>query len=412
MAWNWSRKTTEDANRVRGSLGLDLNASRVRAATGKSARNRPFLLDDPHLDLPLAISMEKRTLEIGRPATALIRRLPHLVCTGYLPLLGQSREWQAGRHRLDPASALAFTFEKLRNSCSTYESIFLGLPSYLTHPQIAKLIAIAASNQFPVKGTASTPLAIAADRAAALHPFLPTQEETKQEWVVPLHRPGKCSLPADVIVVDADEHALTTNLVRIDPDQVRLMATTAFPHLGTKIWKEKLLDSFSDRSVRVCRRDPRDSAEAEQFLYDQIEESFDPIRLGQKVVLTLRSAHWYQDLELLPTDYESYCATLIRQTVEGIRELCHAGALPEPPRTVWLTHEAGRLPGLVQALHQELAERTSVGVLRPEAAAIAIANLGERWQTGDPRLARTHLDAVIPLPLALPEGRSSVKSHR
>src|SRR6266487_2443455 len=66
---------------------------------------RILLLDDPHPDLPLAISLENRALQLGRAGLALARRLPHLTCTNYLPRLGQPQEWKGGRHRLDALGA-------------------------------------------------------------------------------------------------------------------------------------------------------------------------------------------------------------------------------------------------------------------------------------------------------------------
>src|SRR5262249_34124455 len=162
-----------------------------------------------------------------------------------------------------------------------------------------------------------------------------------------------------------------------------------------RVWKERLLDALSDRCVRACRRDPRDSADAEQNLYDQIDDCLDQLRCGHKVVLNVQCAHWYQDLILQTEDFENHCSGLSRQSVEGIRDLLSAGATPEPPQTVWLTHEAGRLPGLSRLLHKNMAERTAVGILRPEATSVAVANLGERWQSEG--LPNMHLDSVIPI---------------
>jgi hypothetical protein len=400
MAWvNWSRKSTSESKRDRGCLGIDLNATRARAA----AHSRVLLLDEPHADLPMAISMEKRTLEIGRTGVDLCRRLPHLACIGHLPHLGQPHEWKGGRHRLDAAGALALAFERLRSTCAHFDMIYLGLPAYLTLPQVSKLIAIAAKHRLALKGTAGSALAIAADRAGALLNDIPEDAAKHEDWIVPLRRAGKTPLPADAIVIDADEHALTASLIRIEMDQVRLLVTTALPRISEKQWKDRLLDSLSDRCVRVCRRDPRDSAEAEQSLHQQIDASLDDVRAGQKVIVTVRCAHWYQDLELQSDDLEGYCSKLIRQTIDGIRDLLNAGSQTEPPRAVWLTHEAGRLPGLARALHQNMAERTSVGVLRPEALAVALANLGERWQSGE--LPNSHLDTTIPIRLKLPESK-------
>jgi hypothetical protein len=152
MAWvNWTRKSTPNGSRDRGSLGIELSASRARAATGKMARNRIVLLDDPHPDLPLAITLEKRTLEVGRSGIALCRRLPHLSCMGYLPHLGLPREWKGGRHQLDAMIALGLTFDKLRATCTPYDGAYLGLPSYLSLPQVAKVSTVAAKSKFPLK---------------------------------------------------------------------------------------------------------------------------------------------------------------------------------------------------------------------------------------------------------------------
>jgi hypothetical protein len=411
MAWvNWSRKQALETKRNRSSLGIDLNATRARAATGAAARGQAVLLDDPHPDLPLAVSMEKRALELGRAGTALCRRLPHLACIGHLPYLGHPQEWKGGRHRIDTAMALTLVLEKLRSACSGFDSVYLGLPAYMTAPQVAKIAALATKSRFAIKGVSLSALALAADRACALLNSQPQESATTENWIVPLHRAGKTPLPADAIVIDADEYALCASLVQIDANRVRAVASTALQKLSTRLWKERLLTARSDRCVRVCRRDPRDSAAAEQSLYEQIDESLDLIRLGQKVVLTVRAAHWYQDLELAPEEFDNYCSTLTGQAVDGIRALLNSGLQTAPPRAVWLTHEAGRLPGLAQSLHQNMAERTNVGVLRPESVAVAIANLGERCNSGE--LPHAPFDTSIPIQLKRPESKAPPPSAK
>jgi hypothetical protein len=147
MAWvSWSRKSTPDPKRDRGCLGIDLNASRARAAMGNASRGRIVLLDDPNPDLPLAISMEKRSLEVGRAGVALSRRMPHFVCSGYLQYLGQVQEWKGGRHALDAPTALAMALAKIAANCGTFDAKFLSLPAYLSHPQVTKLGAISAKS--------------------------------------------------------------------------------------------------------------------------------------------------------------------------------------------------------------------------------------------------------------------------
>jgi hypothetical protein len=390
MAWvNWSRHTTP-ARPEMAILGIELNAGAARAASGRLAHNQVVPLDALHADLPLALSMEHRALAVGRAGVGLVRKLPHLACHGFLPFVGSQREWKGGRHRLSADDALGLVCDRLRGACAGFPSVYLSLPAYLTQAQAARLRVVAGKHGLPVKGTISSHLALGADRAASLM-AQPPQPEQRDDGIVPMHRPGRLAGPAEAIVVDADEHALSASLVRIEPAEVRVLSTTVLPRAGVKQWQDRLLDAFADRCVRVCRRDPRDSAEAEQSLFEQIDAGLDALRSGRHVNLNLHAAHWHQDLHLRQSDFEAVCAPLIRSSVEGIRELLGASTAAEPPRAVWMTHDAGRLPGLAQAIYQNMAERTSVGVMRPEATAIAAANLGERWP-GD-----GHLDVAVPL---------------
>ncbi len=406
----WWRNRSANGTPHQDNLGIDLNASRARAATGRGSRNRILLLDDPHPDLPLAISLEKRSPEMGRAGLALVRRLPHLTCTNHLPFLGQPQEWKGGRHKLDAVAAAGLLLEKLRPLCHSYENIHFALPAYLRLPQVAKLTALAAQFRFPLRVTATSALALAADRISA-HYARPSKDESiDDERTLPLHLPARPGQPFDIVIVDVDEHALTGNLIRIEPSHVCVAATTVLPRLGTRFWKDRLLDALSDRCVRVCRRDPRDSAEAEQALYEQIDDCLDRIRFGQKISLTVRASHWFQDLTLSCEEFEGFCSALVRETATSVTDLVTTSALPEPPRAVWLTHEASRLPGLGRALHRNMAERTNVGVLRPEAVAVAMAGLGERWQAGD--LPNTHLDTAIPITVRLPDAKTAPPSVR
>lgn len=389
MAWvNWTRKA-EGTGDVRGPLGVDLNAGRARAAHGRSARNKLFLLDDPHPDLPLAISLDRRTPELGRGALAACRTLPHTICAGYLPLLGQPTQWTAGRHTLTADGAVALALDRLRTACHGYDGLSLALPTYLSLSQVVKLLGLAERAKVKIRGTATVPLALAAERATH---FLYGQADESG----PSAPAGRSITPTTVLIVDADDHALTASVVRIAEEEVRLLSTTTFPRLGVRLWRERLLDALADRCVRLCRRDPRDTADAEQMLFDQIDDAIDRARTGQRVSLSVRATHWYQDLVQTPADLDAFCASLSRQAAEEVRLFVGASNEPEPPRAAWLTHDAGRLPGLAAALHQNMAERTSVRVLHPEAAAAAAANLVDRWALGE--LPRTHLDTVINLP--------------
>src|SRR5260221_727713 len=81
--------------------------------------------------------------------------------------------------------------------------------------------------------------------------------------------------PPLTMIVDADDHALSGALVQCEANQARLLGTTAQPRLNQRVWKDRILNALADRCVRTCRRDPRDSAAAEQTLYEQIDDALD-----------------------------------------------------------------------------------------------------------------------------------------
>lgn len=388
MGWgSWSRKSQEVAV-AREPLGVELNASRGRAAHGRQGRNKLFFLDDPDPDLSLAIALEKRAPEVGRAATSISRKLPHSICAGYLPYLGDPREWKSGRHTLNAESALALALERLHDVCKGHDGLSFALPAYLNFGQVTRFITLADKTRIKVRGTATTPLALAAERATHfLHGQAGEAAETS--------RAARSITPTSVVIVDADDHAMSVAVMRLSEQEVRGNLNATLPRLAVRFWRDRLLDALADRCVRQCRRDPRDSADAEQMLFDQIDVAIERVRTGQRVSVSVRGPNWYQDLHLAPTDLDTMCAPLSRLAAEEIRKLIASLNEPEPPRAVWLTHDAGRLPGLAAVLHQNMTERTSVRVLHPEAAAAAAANLVERWIMGE--IPRTHLDTVIPL---------------
>jgi hypothetical protein len=188
---------------------------------------------------------------------------------------------------------------------------------------------------------------------------------------------------------------------------VKMLASAAWPRLAVKVWKDRLIDGVADRCVRLCRRDPRDSAEAEQALFEQLDEALDHVRSGYRVSLTVRTTHWYQDVIQQPEEFDGYCASLARTAADAVRELVSGSGLPLPPRAVWLTDAAGRLPGLAKAVHQNTPEGTTIDVLPVGAVAHAAAVLVPRWLTGD--LPRTHLDTVISFPPVSRESKSGAE---
>ena len=142
------------------------------------------------------------------------------------------------------------------------------------------------------------------------------------------------------------------------------------------------------------------------MLFDQIEESIDRARTGQRVALSVRATHWFQDLVVTPADLDAFCGSLCRTAADEVAAPDRRAQRGRAAAGRLVTHDAGRLPGLAAALHQNMTERTNVRVLHPEAAAAAAANLIDRWATGE--LPRTHLDTAIPLP---PRGTCAPAQH-
>jgi hypothetical protein len=391
----WSRKATPTHDKARHA-GIDLTSSRVRAMSVGGGKTRTLLLDDPAEDLPLFVALDRRAAEVGRAGYALCRKAPHAACSNFLPAIGQPREWRNGRHTLTPETALELALAKVRGGVAAEsEAAVLALPAYLAPVQVTKVVAVANRVKLPLKGTTVGPLALVADRACfLLVGKTVAPETTPPEWVVPI-RPNAGG-PGAVVVVDADEYAVSATIISVDRDCVRLTALGCWPRFAAKLWKDRLLDAVSDRCVRLCRRDPRDSADAEQALYEQLDDSLDRVRAGQRVNFTVRTDHWFQDVVQQPEEFEAHCANLARGAGESLRELIENAGLALPPFAVWLTHDAGRLPGLARAVHQNTPEGTAVEVLSQNAIAESAAALAPRWLAAE--LPRAHLDATIPIP--------------
>jgi hypothetical protein len=388
----WSRKPAPVHDRTR-AVGLDLTASRARAeAVG--AKSRALPLDDPNDELELFISGEHRTAAVGRAGVALCRKMPHLVCSNFLAALGQPREWRVGRHTLTAETALGLVFDRVRAIIAAEtDAAALALPAYLSPGQVTRVGAAAARAKFPLKGTAVGPLALVFHYAPSLLTGKPAAHVSGADWVVPL-RPAAGG-PGAVVVIDADEFALSATAVSVEADGVRLGGSGVWPRLSVKAWKDRLLDGIADRCVRLCRRDPRDSAEAEQALFEQLDDALDRVRAGQRVGLTVRTAHWFQDVVQQPEEIEGHCVSLSRLAGDSVRDFTNGIGLAEPPRAIWLTDAAARLPGLVRAVHANTPEGTAVEALPPNAVATAAAALAPRWLAGE--LPRAHLDSTIPL---------------
>ena len=123
-------------------------------------------------------------------------------------------------------------------------------------------------------------------------------------------RPPSAGGPSWVVVVDADEYALSAAAVAVEPGGVAVAGGGFWPRLSLKGWADRLLDALSDRCVRQCRRDPRDSADAEQAVFEQLPAVLDQWHAGRPAAVAVRADRWYQDLHPTPDDAAGWCDAL------------------------------------------------------------------------------------------------------
>jgi hypothetical protein len=367
-------------------VGLDLDSTRARAVTGPRSRNLSLLpLGGDQVELPLALSLEEKQIRLGRAGVALARLRPHLACLDFLPQLGTGHTWSSGRHRLDAAAALGIAFKALRPALASSAGIVLAAPAYLSEQQLLYVNHLAHEACWRLLGTVASPLTAA----------LAAYEHHPTGWV---------ETPGAVLVVDVDGHALTWSLVDREAGELHLRFCQPSSHLHRGQWLRKLLDGVSQRCVRQSRRDPRESAETEQALYEQLIASLESTEAPGLVQLSIQGASWFHHLMLAPEDLVAFVAPLLRQALAEVEMLVHTAESLGGLAGVVVTASAARLPGLLPALQSRLEtspprpaseeadfgdllisalSRREVRVLSPEAVAVTAHELAVRIHRGD-----------------------------
>jgi hypothetical protein len=321
----------------------------------------------------MALSLEYRRPEVGRAGLALCRRSPHLACMDFLASLGEKRQWGTGRRRLDADRALALVFDQLRPTCKSGKYLVTALPAYFTAGQAESTAKLAAKAKLPWLGAVPAPLAV----VLANH----------------LERPWA----GRALVVDADDHALTWTIVEAAEDRAYILATYSSSSLNVLAWKRRLLDALSDRCIRSSRRDPRESAQAEQFLYDQLDRVLDACWQNQGVEVVIRAATWFQNLQLRPEEIIGFCASLASHAVKEISQTYEGQPGGTPEAVFLLSESAGRLPGLLATIQEWGEEKAEAMVLSlpPNAVARAAHELAVRFSEGS--VPADHLHTALSL---------------
>lgn len=363
MVWGRAARKSSDGDAV---VGLDLNAGRARAVSGSPPLPpRSARLDAQHDELALSLALDQKSPRVGAAGHIHRRSAPHLLCERYLPLLGEPRSWAHGRLWIDPAGALTIAAASLRDHIPDAKTVYLTLPAYLSTAQAKLARGALEGAKLPVAGSCPLALALA---------------------VASVKRPGT------VIVLDADDHATSWTLIGVDAKQVRQLGHAGLANHGVRAWVDRLMDVAADRCIQSCRRDPRDSAAAEQSMDEQITEFLAGPRNLQPLQLTVRTEHWYQTLSIAEDEIARAASPHLREIVEALRALLVAA--PSPPDRLLVTDSAVRLPGLISAVGVRLPDRTGVEELSPLAPAEAAYALALRRYRGE--IPASHLDLAVP----------------
>jgi hypothetical protein len=386
---------------------FDWNATRVRAVAGSWGDYAlPVPLDPPHLDLPLAISLAQPSI-IGAAALRQCRHSPKEVCHAFLPYLTahahQGPQWQLGRQTLDVRAACDLVWRRLHNFAASAQGILLTVPGYLQPAQVETLRQIGERAKLPILGSMPTLLAT----AIAGH--------VEQCW------------REAVLVVDVDEYALTLGWVIEQAGNAQLIESRAFPHLGLRFWKDRLINTLADLFVWQHRRDPRDVPQAEQCLYDQLDTLTDASAHQRAIQLAVQGPSWIKHLLVHPEQTLQFCQPIVNKVVAEAEHLFLNAPSSEMPHGILLTQAAGRLPGLSGAMktliepgmsnerqrakrltefheedfgedllqHYETQPTGGVMILPAEAPARMVHTLSERFRDGE--LPHRHLETSAPL---------------
>jgi hypothetical protein len=167
----------------------------------------------------------------------------------------------------------------------------------------------------------------------------------------------------------------------------------SIPALGARAWKDRLIDGIADCCIRQSRRDPRESADAEQGLYDQLDHALEAYRQGKMVELVVQAGNWFQNLFLPPADLAALCGGMVRQVVGSLRPLLSAAQADGPPQVVLASAAVARVPGVLLALQEQLGANTRVEAFPADAIAQASHELAESWKS----IGAGHHDAAMPL---------------
>jgi hypothetical protein len=312
-------------------VGLELNSTRARAVHGSgTGAPLPLALEEDSSELALALSLEGRSLVAGRHALATCRKSPHAVCVDFLPHIGGNRVWSCGRHRVDGVRALAVTCDVIAARLPKAHGLVLSIPTYLDDRQRAHLGQVSEKARWRSLATIAAPI------AAAVAAF----EHVQRGGIV--------------LVGDVDGHAFTWSVVSMQDNRASLLETSPLMGCGRAAWLQRLIDGIAIRCVRTTRRDPRECGGAEQGLYDQLVDRLSTRPEGSRAEFIIQTSQWFHNLMLDAEELRGWCAPLATQVVASMMDVRALASEQGSLAAIVLTASAGRLPGLVAALEDQL----------------------------------------------------------
>lgn len=352
---------------------VDFTADRIWAwsgAPGQIPQIVPLESADP--ELPLAVAVAGRELRAGRWAWQRVRCLPHRVCRHFLPRLGQACVWDLGPYRLTPEGALRTVLLRMRPHLVGSRGVVLSVPGYLHREQVSLLARLGVEAGLPILG--------AVPRAGA----------------VALAANPSGLAPSVGVVVDVDDHALLCCAVEWGAQELLIRPPWILTGLGLRVWREQVIRCVAEECIRLCRRDPRDSPEADQSVFDQTDDVLEQSSQSRAAVVRVRAVDWYQEVTICPEAVAAGCAILGRQAADAIwRYLLRATTRNEEP-AVWFTADAARLPGLAAAFYARSSEQVPISMIALSDVGRAIHALAGRIDSGE--LAPGYLETALPLP--------------
>src|SRR5262249_49849111 len=119
------------------------------------------------------------------------------------------------------------------------------------------------------------------------------------------------------------------------------------------LWLRKLLDGVAHRCVRQSRRDPRESGETDQSVFEQLSRLIEgpTPTLAQ---LRVQGPGWYHHMTLPGEDLVAFVAPLLRQARAELLSLRSARTQMGARAGAVMTAAAAGLPGLASALQARL----------------------------------------------------------